>query len=64
LATLRCALGDLDDQIPHSGLRIHLECLDTTPDAALTLFIDANPEDAGSVAVEIESGGAEARAIG
>ena len=64
MALLHGALGDLDDEIPHSGLRIHLERLVPPPNAALVLFIDANPEDPGLVPGEVEGGRAETGAIG
>jgi hypothetical protein len=61
---LRGALRDFDDQIPHSGLRIHLERLSPPANTAFAVFVDPNPEDTGPVAVEIEGGGAEAGAVG
>jgi hypothetical protein len=61
---LRGSLRDFDDQIPHSGLRIHLERLSPPADTAFAVFVDPNPEDTGPVAVEIEGGGAEAGAVG
>jgi len=54
---VRCALGDLDDEIPHSGPRIHLESLIPPTNAALAVVIDADPEDPGFVTVEIEGRG-------
>jgi len=61
---LRGSLRDFDDQIPHSGPRIHLERLSPPANAAFAVFLDPNPENTGPVAVEIEGGGAEAGAVG
>jgi hypothetical protein len=60
---VRGALGDLHDEIPHSGPRIHLECLVPPAHAALAVLIDANPEDPGFEAIEIKARGANPGAL-
>jgi hypothetical protein len=60
---LRGALGNLDEEIPHSGRCIHLKRLIAPPDAALPAFIDSNPKDARLVPGEVEGGDPEARAV-
>ena len=60
---MRGALGNLDEEIPHSGRGIHLKRLIAPSDTALAIFIDSNPKNAGLVPGEIEGGDAEAGAL-
>jgi hypothetical protein len=61
---LRGTFRNFNDQIPHSGLRIHLKGLGAPANAALAVFVDANPKNAVLVAREVECRGAEASALG